>query len=299
MIEILQLQQECLHRIQNYGKCGSTCNAYHFCVNNGCSEGDCSACLNHIQWGNPPSFHYECEKITYHYVLRFFNRFASEISYFLNQCNFSSVNELNVISLGCGPATELYGFIKSIYSRFPHIKLNFEGYDTNPRWSDVQNITKAILAKYELNINFHCKDIYTEYVDTFQNKPSILVLNYVLSDIAKFKNKETKELFVAQLIDFIRSHNIRVILFNDIRYYGDKKYLNSGVQLMKLILQNLSTEGLKTKEYYRYFAGDRYIANEGWHPHKFNHLLFKNLQGNPYIANMEYCGSKQILTFIQ
>lgn len=69
MIEILQLQQECLDRIKNHVKCGSTCNANHHCISHGCDECDCSACLNQIQWGNPPSFHYECEKITYHYVL--------------------------------------------------------------------------------------------------------------------------------------------------------------------------------------------------------------------------------------
>lgn len=299
MIEILRLQQECLDRIKNHIKCGSACNANHHCVSHGCDECDCSACLKHIQWGNPPSFHYECEKITYHYVLRFFNRFASEISYFLNQCNFASVKEFNVISLGCGPASELYGFIKSIYSRFPHVKLNFEGYDMNPNWERVQNITKDLLAKYGLNINFHCKDIFTDYVDVFHNKPSILVLNYVLSDIAKFKNKETKELFVSQLTHFIHSHNIRVVLFNDIRYYGYKKSLNSGVQLMNLILENLLSDGLTTKSYYRYFSGDSYFGNEDWHPHKSNHLLFNNLQGNPYIANIEYCRSKQILTIIQ
>ena len=114
-----------------------------------------------ISNGNPPSFHYECEKshIIMYYV---FNRFASEISYFLNQCNFSSVKEFNVISLGCGPTSELYGFIKSIYSRFPHVKLNFEGYDMNPNWERVQNITKDLLAKYGLNINFHYKDIFTD-----------------------------------------------------------------------------------------------------------------------------------------
>ena len=99
--------------------------------------------------------------------ITFFNRFASEISYFLNQCNFSSVKEFNVISLGCGPTSELYGFIKSIYSRFPHVKLNFEGYDMNPNWERVQNITKDLLAKYGLNINFHYKDIFTDYVDVF------------------------------------------------------------------------------------------------------------------------------------
>jgi len=169
----------------------------------------------------------------------------------------------------------------------------------NPNWERVQNITKDLLAKYGLNINFHYTDIFTDYVDVFHNKPSILVLNYVLSDIAKFKNKETKELFVSQLTHFIRSHSIRVILFNDIRYYGYKKYLDSGVQLMNLILENLSSDGLTTKSYYRYFSGDSYFGNEDWHPHKSNHLLFNNLQGNPYIANIEYCRSKQILTIIQ
>lgn len=78
-----------------------------------------------------------------------------------------------------------------------------------------------------------------------------------------------------------------------------KKHLNSGVQLMKLILENLSSDGLTIKNYYRHFSGDTYFGNEDWNSHKSNHLLFKNMQGNPYTANIEYCRSKQILTTIQ
>lgn len=299
MREISQLQQECLTRINNHPGCEGSCCANHYCVDNLCDECDCSACLNHIQWDNQPSFRYSCEKITFHYVLRFFNRFSSEICHLLNQCKISSLKELNVISLGCGPASELYGLVKSVHSRYPNIKLHFEGYDTNSCWAKVQNITKGLLAKDGLIVNFHCKDIFTDYVDAFQNKPAILVLNYVLSDMVKFNDEKTNQSIASQLADFVRAHNIRVILFNDIRYYGDSDKLNSGVQLMKLILDNLSAAGSEIERHYLYFDGDKYVGNEGWTPYKSNNLLFENLPDNPYIINVGSCGSKQILAIVK
>ena len=133
MQEFINLQKECLAQINAMPSDGCACSINHYCQQHGCNKGDCSECLHHIQRGCP-SFHYCCERITYCYVLRFFNRFASEITHFINRYNFSRITSLNVVSLGCGPGSELYGIIKSLRSRQYRTQINYKGYDMNNIW---------------------------------------------------------------------------------------------------------------------------------------------------------------------
>ena len=96
MIELLNLQQQCLSFVESHSGCSQSCALDHYCTKAGCTAGDCSRCLNQIQHGSP-NFTYSCAKITYQYVLRFFNRFASEIIYRLNYFDFSKLSNLNVV----------------------------------------------------------------------------------------------------------------------------------------------------------------------------------------------------------
>ena len=112
MKELLSLQKICLDKIKLANHCINGCNINFYCQSHGCKKGDCSRCLNNIQYQNP-TFHYSCERITYHYTLRFFNRFASEIIYMLNKFNYNDKSYLNVVSLGCGPGSEIYGILKT------------------------------------------------------------------------------------------------------------------------------------------------------------------------------------------
>ena len=70
MMELLNLQQQCLNLIQAHPECSQNCALNHYCTSVGCTAGDCSRCLNQIQYGLP-NFTYSCTKITYQYVLRF------------------------------------------------------------------------------------------------------------------------------------------------------------------------------------------------------------------------------------
>ena len=81
MQEFVNLQQKCLNLLNKPYCCGDTCLNNHYCTLNGCQEGDCTKCMNYIQRADEPVFHYTCKRITYFYILRFFNRFVSEIAY--------------------------------------------------------------------------------------------------------------------------------------------------------------------------------------------------------------------------
>ena len=64
MRELLNLQQQCLNLIESHLECSQSCALNHYCTKVGCTTGDCSRCLNQIQYGNP-NFTYSCTKITY------------------------------------------------------------------------------------------------------------------------------------------------------------------------------------------------------------------------------------------
>lgn len=68
--------QSCIDKYTACEKCADNCVHGHYCIQMGCGESNCKECLKQIQWGKG-LFTYECRKITFHYVLRFFYRFAS------------------------------------------------------------------------------------------------------------------------------------------------------------------------------------------------------------------------------
>ncbi len=298
MIELLNLQQQCLNLIQAYPECRQDCLLDSYCTSMGCTEGDCSRCLYQIQHGNP-TFHYSCEKITYHYTLRFFNRFASEISHLLNKFNYSTLTDLNVVSLGCGPGSEVYGIIKTLLLKRANTILHYEGHDLNNYWENVQAMSKQCLEQLSHEVQFYTTDLFADFHGFTNNIINILIFNYLLSDAALFMTDVQKQRFIDDVAFFIIENNVKNILFNDINYYGDARRLNSGTQLMKLLISKLRQQDIQIDSFYYCFPGDPYRGNEGWRWHRDNRNIFRILEGNTYMDNVGCCNSKQIFVHIQ
>lgn len=294
MQELIDLQNICLHKIQNHVSCAQSCPIGNYCGNCHNPTCDCSACLFQIQHGNP-AFHYSCYKITYHYTLRFFNRFASEITYLLCKFDYSSCKDLNVVSLGCGPGSEIYGILKTFMLKKAATKLHYEGHDMNPYWEDVQTISQTCLSKSGHDINFYTTNLFADYHGFSDNEVSVLIFNYLLSDAALFMSNIHKIQFVDEITDFILKNNVKNVLFNDINYYGYAKYLDSGTQMMKLIISKLKKHGCKLKEFYFCFPNDPCLGNEGWDCYQNNDIVLAKMPGNGYMANVGQCKSKQII----
>lgn len=301
MVELLNLQQQCLNLLQAHSECGQTCSLEHYCTLAGCATGDCSRCLNQIQYGKPkPVFHYSCKKITYHYTLRFFNRFASEITHLLRLFDYSKHTDLNVVSLGCGPGSEVYGIIKTFLLKEADTILHYEGHDLNNYWETVQTMSKQCLGQLPHEINFYTTDLFADFHGFKNETINILMFNYLLSDAALFMADEQKKRFIDDVVNFIIENNVRNILFNDINYYGNVGKLNSGTQLMKLLIIKLQEQKKSLEIFYRYFlCENQYLGAEGWRLHKNNRNLFRILEGNTYMNNVGYCNSKQIFVHIQ
>lgn len=298
MKELILLQQECLNRLLNYQGCSGQCPIGKFCIQSGCSDGDCSRCLNQIQHGQP-NFSYRCEKITYQYVLRFFNRFASEICYAMRSYNYNDTRRANVVSLGCGPGSEVFGIIKAFQSIKLDAKLYYEGHDLLDVWEPVQKLCKDNLSQYPHEINFYTSNLFADFHGFDNNVVHILMLNYLLSHAAKFYSNQVKNQFIDEIVDFVICNNVRNILFNDINYYGDYNLLNSGTQLVRLMVEKLLQKGKQLSVQGCYFPGDPLHGWIRWSPYNSNSLLFNKLQGNTYMKNVGYCNSKQIFIHIK
>lgn len=298
MVELIHLQQQCLDLIHAHPECNLDCSLNFYCTSTGCKSGDCCSCLFQIQHGNP-AFHYSCKKITYHYILRFFNRFASEITHLLNIFNYGNLTDMNVVSLGCGPGSEIYGIIKTLLLKRAKTILHYEGHDLNGYWETVQTMSKRCLNQLPHEIQFYTTDLFADFHGFATGIIHLLVFNYLLSDAALFMADMQKQRFIDDVVSFIIDNKVKNILFNDINYYGDAKKLNSGIQLMKLLITKLKQRNKQLNTSYYCFLGDPYRGNESWKWHKDNKNVFMTLAGNNYMKNVGYCNSKQIFVHIQ
>lgn len=299
MQEFIELQRKCFEALNTVLDCGQNCSNGDFCTKNGLDKGECSRCLNNIHRDEPPSCNYNCEKITYQYTLRFFNRYASEIYHFLKLLSLKNITDLNVVSLGCGPGSEVYGIIKTLQSSNSPATLHFAGYDINSIWKSVQSISKQCLGQTQHDIQFYPEDLFTSKRFSDNNTIHLLILNYLLSDVVKFYPVGKRKNLVNNIKEFIIKNNVQNILFNDINYYGHDGRYNSGVMLMNYLIQLLEKERKGLEKIYICFENDPHLGNERWLKHKANTIILQHLPENKYTANITVCASKQIFVHIQ
>lgn len=203
------------------------------------------------------------------------------------------------MSLGCGPGSEVYGIVKALKNRNIDVPVYYEGHDMLDIWEPVQKLCKDSFLSTQHIINFHTTNLFADFVGFDNDIINLLILNYLLSHAAKFYTKQGKDQFIDEIVDFILQNNVKNILFNDINYYGTFANLDSGVQLMKLLISKIKSRKIKCDVGYVCFPYDRYRGNEGWKFYQKNDLLFQKLNGNTYMNNVGYCNSKQIFVHIQ
>ena len=183
--------------------------------------GNCQDCLKNIHFQNS-GFHreYDCPHMADCYYCKYAYRYASEIVYGLEvfkkvfKNNFD-YNELNVLSVGCGPCTDLAGidFLRNT-GELKFNRLNYVGVDPlvnvwGQIWDDIQNCYDGI--------NILPQDIF-QYVIQDNWVPDIIIFQYVLSDMRKISDKGQILEFINDMANFINSHNDKpiCILCNDI-----------------------------------------------------------------------------------
>lgn len=221
------------------------------CVNNSkcisCCSNNCEKCLNEIHNHSNKNLDYECLNQTYYYVMKFTYRYATEIFWVLQSFLNDILNhdKIKIASIGCGPSTELYGLKK--FTEFNHkdIQMEYVGFDKNRIWSDIQNMNKILFQSD--NIQYLNTDAF-DYIK-YHNDINILILNYVLSDLARHDDKDSISDFTNQLIAIMKQKKVNYILINDVYLTYETKTAYAILKILRERLNQLDTLNIEVSRY--------------------------------------------------
>ncbi|WP_288959225.1 hypothetical protein [uncultured Treponema sp.] len=203
-------------------------SSYKPCQLGNCSDQDCKCdcvqsyncvqCLSDM-YNNPIHSYrtYNCVPITFSYVIRYANRYSSEIYTILNclQKLFER-STIKVISLGCGPATELIALDKKCSES--NTSFSFIGFDTNHIWNNCQSILAKNFQQKGISVHFLEKNLDKDF--RFLSNTDLLILNYVISDIYKHDYEKLPQFFSSLTDIFMSMPNNSYIIINDVNSYN-------------------------------------------------------------------------------
>ena len=172
---------------------------------------NCSTlCLTDI-YHNHKKRKYNCTTITSMYVLRFCNRYSSEIYHILNdKIPRLSSGDL-IFSIGCGSCMETIGIEK--YCRDNNIRgVSYEGIDSNSQWQNITN-TCCVSSNYlsSRRSQFSNRQQFLPMLPNIK----ILLLNYMLSDYKNHNNDFQNYLNNYVMEDLNLMNNDTYLIIND------------------------------------------------------------------------------------
>jgi hypothetical protein len=185
---------------------------------NDCRDG-CEKCLDAIHL-NKIIRRYNCGNITKFYVCKYIYKYSSEIDH-LFQINdyFRELPSYNILSIGCGPTTDLYGILNYLQRNRLLRQVNYIGCDLNRIWEPIHVETQNIMGRRNLDVNLQF--IYGDIFDNFELinfDVNILILQYVISDMHVHGCSVAD--FINRLIGWIENNMVGsgYILFNDVNH---------------------------------------------------------------------------------
>ena len=182
----------------NHCHCGVHCKNGNYCSNT--RQANCYPCIKIVHSYKNNSVHYNCDKMLYYYVLKHCYRFAAEIFYeFQRLCSdLNNWDEIYILSIGCGPSTELFGAMLQWRKMDKHdMHFHYRGFDTEALWQPFMN--KVCSSFTDSDVEADNNDAFI-YYQTHHEKVDVIVLNYMLSDMFKFQNSQYDQ-FLANLIN--------------------------------------------------------------------------------------------------
>lgn len=165
-----------------------------------CIDGNCVSCLSDMFRKHEQANRvYNCLPITYTYTLRFLNRYASEVYHILNTFldSFTDLSGKNIVSIGCGPATELVA-LERICRENSINSVQYHGFDMNTVWESVQSMLGRMVCNPVSTFYNNCLKDNTEIL----KNAKLLIANYLLSDIYKHSNNSCQN---RQVLDFLNN----------------------------------------------------------------------------------------------
>lgn len=201
----------CAQQFNSMGKCQNCPYGQCIHVAQDVQGVDCYSCLYQIHRYVNQKWKYQCCKIIYNYVLKFGHRYASEIDKILSFLvhNVTLPQELNVMSVGSGPCTELFG----VMNQFSGHTVHFKGFDLNEIWEPMTLFEKTLFPNKD--IQFHYEDFF-EYINKTDEVVDVLILNYMLSDMARYEGASVCSAFIDKIVKLCEEQRIKLILVNDV-----------------------------------------------------------------------------------
>ena len=194
--------------------------------------GNCKSCLEELTWENFKRKNYNCEKLAAYYVCKFLNKFASEIFYLLTNEKVEAIlktyNEFNILSLGCGPASDIIAFdefIRQVLNK--PINVNYTGIDIACKWQYIhEKICQEVSSLNYQPPKFNYEDVTEEISEIDVSNTNIMVIENLFSALIRTKNEREMDLFLDNLANLIsQMPKDSIVLINDINscnLYRDK-----------------------------------------------------------------------------
>ena len=208
-----------------------TCTYRRYCPNN------CGRCLHfiHTPTATPTPRKYDCIRMADYYVCKYAHKYTSELYWALDNIkDLKDKPSLKVLSIGCGPCTDLFSLnLLQQNGEYHFENLEYIGIDINLKiWKRVLSDIRTFLpAQYTFKV---IEADICSYIDTIvaeQWHPDIIILQYVFSDIQKNNDEQVIAHLIQSLGRYIRLLEVNAyIVCNDInlstRWNGGREYFD-------------------------------------------------------------------------
>ena len=224
------------------------------CANEGCT-GACANCFKEIHFGKDRD--YDCPNLMHHYVCTYFYAYSSEIWHLFNAENdLRNLDEYRVLSIGCGPASELFGISRIAAEK----NIQYAGFDINERWTSIHNkVTEIVGHDPNCTADLRIGNVFDEY-ERLGFVPNVIVFSYLISHLLL---KETSVFdFYNNLISIILNTLDKpyYIIINDINFWKIRYYFE---WLYKKLESDKNQTVSATERYFQgYTYGQRYPSRQ-------------------------------------
>lgn len=182
----------------------------------GVPDMSCPDCLKKIHFEKDFERTYDCINMCYWYVCKNIYRYVTEMGWLLHDRKLGLRNRtepLNICSIGCGPCSELIALEEYRKEYGLSFKYTYTGFDLNTVWEPIQRKVSSLSAPPN-SIKFIPSDVFDYYADE-DALPNMIILNYMLSDMLKYREDEFSA-FIDNLCNFFAGLSSCVLLINDI-----------------------------------------------------------------------------------
>jgi len=146
---------------------------------------------------------------------------------------------IKVLSIGCGPCSELFPLIKEIESQSPTYRIEYWGIEMSDKWIPFHDEINRLINLYHkpISTNFIIGDAEVEIELLQEVEFDVLILNYFLSDFKKshhgsmFRVRQLYQLVYDKIISLMpdKSH----ILINDINHNNTRDCFDALLPIIK------------------------------------------------------------------